>query len=531
VRMAARTTTTGLYLKPAEFKSKSIVVIPHVGAPLSKARYVIIAPHVSSRQDFGAHDNNLPNLLRALNERVYNVQSADGLIPTPQPLPGIWKTMSAPANRLASQVRKFGIVEPLTTEEFVEQCPSNKRKLYADAAAVYNTRGWSKRDCRIKAFVKFEKLNFTKKSDPAPRIIQPRTPVYNIALGRYTRRIEELIYSALACEWSDDPGAKVVMKGLTVEEVADHVYDKWHRFHSPCAVGLDASRFDQHVSYDALKWEHGIYKKIFDYSPELMALLKCQLANEGYAFIDGHKLTYKTKGTRASGDMNTSLGNCIIMCTLVREYVRSLGIVAEFINNGDDCVLFIEKDDFHKLSNLPAWFLEFGFEMEVEAPVYELEHVVFCQSQPVLYNPATNKYVMVRQPQAALGKDAMCLSAKTERDYRQWSYQVGVGGLALYGDMPIYKQLYMAYKRNGVMSNVHRSLLVSDSGFMRMTRQIVRGSESSVVSDETRVSFYKAFGIIPSIQVDIEQRLSNHVYDGVRDYSHNIAVVVGLFTA
>ena len=138
---------------------------------------------------------------------------------------------------------------------------------------------------------------------------------------------------------------------------------------------------------------------------------------------------------------------------------------------------------------------------------------------------------MVRQPVAAMGKDATCLAADTELAFRQWSYQVGVGGLALYGDMPIYKELYLAYRRNGVASNIGRSLLVSDSGFMRATKQMVRGSEHSVISDDTRVSFYKAFGIIPSIQVEMEQELREMDYSGLRHYPVNTAVACGRFTA
>ena len=526
--MEARTTEASQYHDGTQFKG--IVVRPHVGAPPSKARYVVVVPHMASRQDFGAHNNNLPNLVRALNERVFNVQSAQGLVPTPQPQQGVWKDFIPVARRLASRVTKFGIVVPLTDREFVEQSPSNKRRLYADAAEEKRMRGWSKRDARIKAFVKFEKLNFTKKSDPAPRVIQPRTPVYNIALGRYTRRVEEELYKALAQDWGDDPEEKVVMKGLDFEEVAHQLRSKWNRFYHPVAVGLDASRFDQHVSRDALEWEHTIYNSIFN-CPELAALLKLQLNNEGYAFLDGHKLTYSTSGTRASGDMNTSLGNCLIMCSLAKAYVDELGIRADFVNNGDDCVLFLEKRDLYRLSGLSEWFLKYGFEMEVEAPVCEFEQIVFCQMQPVLVDAATDRWVMVRQPEAAFGKDATCLAAATERMYRQWSYQVGVGGLALYGDMPIYKELYKAYKREGINSAVGSSLLLSDSGFMRMAKQVVRGSELSVISDDTRVSFFKAFGILPSIQVEMERELRTMSYGGLRDYPVNTSVCCGLFTA
>lgn len=526
--MAARTTVAHQYHDGTKFEG--ITVKRHVGEKPTKPRHVVVAPYVSGRIDFGAHNNNLPNLIRALNERVFNVSTPEGLAPTPQPRRGCWRTLDTTAARLARQASKFGKVVPLTNEQFVEQCPANKRNLYTRASTWLDERGWSERDAKIKAFVKFEKLNFTKKVDPAPRVIQPRTPVYNIALGKFTRRVEADMYKALAHEWGEDDD-EVVMKGMTVEEVAANMRRKWTSFANPVAVGLDASRFDQHVSKDALKWEHSIYNKIFDNHPELRALLKQQLHNKGYAFLDGHKLSYKTTGTRASGDMNTSLGNCTIMCTLIREYVRSINVEAKLVNNGDDCVLFIEKRDLHKLVGLEEYFLGFGFEMEVEEPVYCFEKVVFCQMQPVLVNHKTDIWVMVRQPSAAFAKDALCLAATTERDYRQWSFQVGTGGLALYGDMPIFGSLYECYRANGEDSNVSSSLIISDSGFMRLSKvPRCRGEVALPISDDTRVSFYKAFGYPPSLQIAMEQEIKSLRYAGLCWHPLNISVSAGLFT-
>jgi len=526
--MEARTTTAPEYHDGTQFRG--IAINTHVDAKPSKPRRVIIAPYLSARIDFGAHNNNLPNLIRGLNERVFNVQGKSGLEPTPQPTPGKWRKLNHVAARLSDRVRKFGRCQHLTCGEFIAQCPGNKRKLYASAAEQYEKQGWVKRDTRIKVFVKFEKLNFTKKGDPAPRVIQPRSPVYNIALGRFTRRVEDDIYKALAEEWSED-GGKVVMKGMTVEEVAAEMRKKWNRFKSPVAIGLDASRFDQHVSADALKWEHSIYKRIFDYNPELQALLKAQLANEGFAYVDGHCIRYKADGTRASGDMNTALGNCVIMCTLVREYLRERGVTAEFANNGDDCLIFMEKSDLYKIADLPKWFLEYGFEMEVEAPVYEFEECVFCQMQPVLVDAAADVWIMCRQASVAMAKDALSLSVSTELGYRQWSYQVGVGGNALYGDMPIFCELYKAYKRNGVDSNVVHSAILADSGFLRMAKEPrVRGEYAGTISDDTRVSFYKAFGYPPSMQIAMEREISTMNYSGVHDHCNNISIGCGLTT-
>jgi len=548
VRIAARTTANRLYHVGASSwpvsevgkPFRGIVVKPHVGAKPARPRRVVVAPHSSSRVDFGAHNNDLPNIIRGLNERVFNVQRGEILVPTPQPDPGVWRSMGGVRKRLVERVCQFGSVEKLTGQQFVDQCPANKRNLYAAAGREYETRGWRKKDALIKTFVKYEKLNFSKKKDPAPRVIQPRSPVYNYAVGRFTRRIEADMYKALAEEWRDD-GEPVVMKGMTVEDVATVIRTKWLRFQSPVAVGLDASRFDQHVSADALKWEHSVYNEIFK-DAELRMLLKQQLNNKGMAFIDGHKVKYSVSGTRASGDMNTSLGNCVIMCTLVREYVRSLGLKCDFVNNGDDCVLLLEKRDLHKVCklsdgkwgspHLEEWFLRYGFEMEVEAPVFEFEHIVFCQSQPILLDAREDKWVMCRQPTAAFGKDAMSLTEATELGYRQWSYQVGVGGASLFGDLPIFGELYEYYKRNGVDSNVKNSLIVSDSGFMRMSsKPRIRGEYRGTISDDTRVSFYKAFGYTPSTQVAMEREISGMVYTGApRDHSVNISVACGLTT-
>jgi len=526
--MAARTTKDEKYqrsnLTCGAFRG--IAVRAHVGAPPAKVRHVILAPGMSSRIDYGAHNNDAPNLVRALNERVFNVQSAGGLAPTPLPLPGVWKSLAPVAKRIVKSITHLPL-ERLTCKQFIEQCPNNKKMLYARAAQRYRERGWIVRDARIKAFVKFEKTNFTKKKDPAPRVIQPRTPVYNLALGLYTRRVESCIYKALALEWGgDDEG--VVMKGRTVVEVAAVLRAKWERVKRPVAIGIDASRFDQHVSRDALKWEHSVYKRLFGYDGELIALLNQQLKNKGRSDIDGYRVEYEVHGTRASGDMNTSLGNCLIMCTLVREYIRELGIKAEFVNNGDDCVLFVSEGDVPKLDGLNAWFLKYGFEMEREEPVRVFEKVVFCQMQPVY---SGSEWVMVRQPSSAFAKDAIALGESTRADYRRWAYQVGVGGHALYGDMPIYSAYYEAYRRNGQDSKLGNKYCVSDSGFLRLSKiPRIRSGDRVEVTQACRVSFYSAFGYPPSMQIAMEKELATFVVGDCSTSTVNPAVSMGLTT-
>ena len=463
--------------------------------------------------DFKCHANSLPNILRALNERVFNVEGPGGLVPTPLPTPGAWVRMSDVGRRLALKVREIAPhVQRLTCGEFVEQCPAHKRSLYAQAATEYRHRGWAPRDAKLGSFVKFEKIKFEasgRKSDPCPRLIQPRSVVYNVALGRYTRRIEKEMYMAISAVWDVDVGEEVVMKGLDVEQTADQLWRKWCKYEQPVAVGLDASRFDQHVSVDALKFEHGAYLDVFKGSigqNELRRLLRCQLKNRGRAFVDGYRVDYEVEGCRCSGDMNTSLGNCLLMSALVLQYCKERRISASLANNGDDCLVFMDRRSLSKFQDgLDRWFLSFGFEMKVEDPCFVFEECEFCQMKPVW---SGNSWVCVRNPANAMAKDVTALNCRDDRDYSAWLGAVGKGGLALYGDMPLYRSLYQRMESFGRRSNITRSNEWCNSGFSKLVVRRRTGS-ASVVSDATRLSFAKAFGMSPQRQLDTEVELDS----------------------
>lgn len=139
---------------------------------------------------------------------------------------------------------------------------------------------------------------------------------------------------------------------------------------------------------------------------------------------------------------------------------------------------------------------------------------------------------MCRQPNSAFGKDALSLSVSTELGFRQWSYQVGVGGHALYGDMPIFCELYKVYKEQGVDSNANKSAILADSGFIRLCRHTprVRGDYVGQISDDTRVSFFKAFNYPPSMQIAMEREIKTMSYKDVYNLAENISLSCGLTT-
>jgi hypothetical protein len=133
-------------------------------------------------------------------------------------------------------------------------------------------------------FVKAEKIGTHMpggKCDPAPRVIQPRSARYNVEVGRFLKDLEHRIYSSIA----ELCGGPTVMKGYNAAQVAKHIRGMWGTVTRPVAVGLDASRFDQHVSKQALRWEHDVYTRCFRGCDrkELHRLLQWQLVNSGHS--------------------------------------------------------------------------------------------------------------------------------------------------------------------------------------------------------------------------------------------------------
>jgi hypothetical protein len=407
-----------------------------------------------------------------------------------------------------TQCRKLIVpAAPMTPIEFGESYEGRKRELYIKAAISLQSSPVKRSDSYLSSFMKVEKYNFTLKKDPVPRVIQPRSPRYNVEVGKYIRPIEKRLYKVINTIFE----ATTICKGLNAVDRGHVISEKWHGFTDPVAVGIDAARFDQHVSETALKFEHSIYQMFYPGCKELAMLLRWQLRNRGYVRQHDCNIKYKVDGNRMSGDMNTALGNCLLMSAMFYSFAKSVNIkYPSFVNDGDDGVIFIERKELYKLDTMPAYFKDLGFKLEVEEPVYELEKVVFCQSQPV--NLGDGTYLMVRDPRAALAKD--CLSIKPLDNkivMEKWCAAVGMGGLSLTGAIPIWQDFYSSIYRsaNGAKPLTDPTL---ETGLARLSKGMSR--KFSPVTEITRYSFYLAFDIFPAEQLAIEQyyRLVNVEY-------------------
>lgn len=487
----------------------SLTVSKNEGVP--KTRKSLRVSGLSPPLDLRGFICSIDTLERGVLERVFFVKNAIGdFVPPPRPSPDHFRRCLQPTLNLLR--KHLPSTVPMGIDDFVDTFRGRKRKIYEKAARTLKCSGVTERDAELKVFVKYEKGDFTTKTDPVPRVVSPRDPRYNVAVGRFLRPVEEPIFDALGELFGD----KTVMKGMNAYGVAKCMRAKWDDFNDPVAVGLDASRFDQHVSKDALRWEHWVYRDCFALFRDrckLGYLLNMQLENICKGYCADGKLKYRTNGVRMSGDMNTSLGNCLLMCSMVKAYSLHIGVRTKLANNGDDCVVFMERADLDRfMGNLADYFLGLGFTMVAEKPCFEFEQIEFCQAHPVYVGDLRGDYIMVRNPYTALAKDTLCLNNyNTEKMYRGWLEAVGVGGMSLAGGLPIWQAFYSLYIRYG------KEWKAANDGQSWGFKKMMRGVERCYgeIKPETRASFYWAFGIDPAEQRAIEQYYESFIMDTV----------------
>lgn len=474
---------------------------------------------LSPPSKLGVFNNTVDVAKKALAERSYTCKVGDHFEPA---LPTNWSDFADDYMMmfLAKVMENLPeLVPPLAPNQVAECYRGTKRARYLIAVEKLMQCGLSKRDAQVLMFVKFEKGQI----DKAPRVINPRSDKYNISLGKFLKKNEHAYFEAIAKVFEQE---RVVIKGVDGREGAECIKAMWDAFADAIGIGGDASKFDMHVSYTALKYEHlfyltplvgsiedakALYERILmedhdvmDYKtqPEELAwLLVQQLRNRGTGYFKDGRIKFVLEGTRASGDLNTSLGNCILMCAMTWSWAQKSGVKMNLANNGDDCMYIMNASDEAKWrEGFDDYYRSKGFRMVLEDTVRELEQVEFCQSHPVHVG---DHWMMVRNPCAVVTKGSMCLQPlSSEKQLRKWAMAIGVGEGTLQRGVPVLQAFAQAMRRSGVRCS-QRDIDRAYSGSNRLMG-LQMNAQIDPITDETRSSFYRAFGIDPAAQVALE---------------------------
>lgn len=447
---------------------------------------------------FGAHDNCVDNVARAVLERVWLVEEDGQFVRPPRPVPGAWARVRRIIDRL-----DLPVATPISRRDFPKLYDEpRKRKVYELAVESLERAPLTSKDSEVEGFGKFEKTNFTEKPNPTSRIIQPRDPRYNVEVGVFLKPMEHRLYHAVDLLFRDlGCHEDTVAKSHNFNRRAKILFRKFHRFKRPVALLFDAKRFDQHVSVDALRAEHEVYLRCYRHDRRLRWLLVMQLYTVFKGRCDDGVVTFQKAGGRCSGDMNTAVGNVLLMCLMMADYMIALGIDFELYDDGDDSVLIIEDRHLELvMGTFEAHFRQLGFTMKLGGAVRVFEEIEFCQTHPVFDG---RKWTMVRDPRTAIAKDCIStLPHATESVIHGWMAAVADCGEAIAGSYPVWDSFYRLYRRTAAGARAMR-LPELESGMFMLSKGMHR--RFAPVQDLARVSFWRAFGWEPALQIAFEE--------------------------
>lgn len=436
------------------------------------------------------HPDSSQNQIRSVVGRV--------LGPVPKP-------SKAGIASLMKTINRWGTKLPPTRQAGLEEMPMRysgaKKQRYLNALDAICTSGASDKDAYCTGFVKAERFDGFEKRDPDPRMIQFRGAKFCVEFASYLQPIEHILYLTDFCS-SGVPKSRNIAKGLNQTERAELLLQKRAAFVDPVVVSIDASRFDKHVSQELLTVEHALYKRCNN-SNRFAKLCARQLLNKVFT---KRGMRYVARGRRMSGDMNTALGNCVLMIAMVVTYFEKIGVTKyDALDDGDDCLLIIERCDLELVrSTLCREFLEFGMEMKVEEVATSMEAVVFCRSRPVEFAPGRWKFV--RNYRDVVSKALTGIRNWSDRKYRERVIKaVGMCELSLNSGVPVLQAFSLALLRNTKSVKFDYKYL-SDGMRVRYDREArSHPIEALPITDRARESFEAGFGVSVSEQLELEE--------------------------
>jgi len=275
----------------------------------------------------------------------------------------------------------IGPVSPISKEAFISGYKGPKRRVYE--RALDNLKIAPIPDARVKTFIKKERHLAEKYK--AARLIQARSPEFNICLGQYLKPIEHRVYN-LKGDGRRFPKGPLCAKGMNVITKAKTICDILQEFNDPMILGIDHSAFDSRVQKKHLQNEHKVYLRVHGAKTrrnvqgvaELNALLRKQLRNKCKT---RRGIIYVTEASRMSGDLNTALGNCVINIEIIQAVCEDK-IIGKFyyIVDGDDSVVICESINAGRVT--PNDFLPYGMETKIDEKLHaRYTDVEFCQAK------------------------------------------------------------------------------------------------------------------------------------------------------
>lgn len=221
----------------------------------------------------------------------------------------------------------------------------------------------------------------TSKKYKPPRMIQARHKSFNIKYGRFIKPLEIKITKYGRYKHCFGKG--------NYDEIGTRISKLAHKY--KYYTELDHDSFDAHVTVKMLELTHNFYVSCYpDYEKELRKLCNKTIVNNCVSRT-GDK--YQVRGTRMSGDVDTSLGNSLVNYAILKECLSILKIKGDVIVNGDDSIIFTTKPLTTEFVTL---LRKFNMESKVKPSEVNIHKVEFCRTKLIIND--LGHYTMMMDP-------------------------------------------------------------------------------------------------------------------------------------
>lgn len=411
-------------------------------------------------------------------------------------------------------------VHKLSVQDFVSSRPGRVRRLYELTVESKQLESRGLRDmAKLKGFLKSEKsthsyphISHSSKAG-RPRAIQPRGPAFNCLLGPYTVPVEKVVFQDLDLEFNPIHEGRPLrgsLKGLCPVRMAEELRRHWD-YHGGdghvAALPLDMSSFDATVDRIDLGLDHEVTQGYFPGDKTLKRCHSMQFRNQMRAVTRDAVIKTTLGDMRMSGDMNTSLGNNIISFALAWEVADEFSCT--FVVNGDDGVILGAPKNIEALSAvIEERYLRHGKLCTPEPVVRVFEQIEFCQTRPVWRGDC---WVCTRAWDKALDNDYSGFhQLGRDSKYLAHLHAVASCGMAVASGMPILQALYEWGLKHGIKDHKYlASRELHNTGLYQAAKLAGGWRRARPIDWETRMSFTRAFGVTPAMQLAIEAELQD----------------------
>lgn len=117
---------------------------------------------------------------------------------------------------------------------------------------------------------------------------------------------------------------------------------------------------------------------------------------------------------------------------------------------------------------------------------------------------------MVREPTRGLTRDvSSVLNLSHPKEFDAYCWAIGSGGLSLTGGIPLWQEVYKTFQARGKPTSIGMHPVLQNAGMTYLVAGMDRCY--SKITPEARVSFWRAFGVLPDVQEDLEAQYAQCV--------------------